>query len=553
MDVTNRLTTVVGIEGVQSYVAQIRAMQGAVSNLKQGLAEFGITGQAVAELTVGVGLLTMGFKLAAFSIREASKELKYLRVMTYAFNSRPLAMEKMGEIGGLSNKYGIEKEALGSTYSRLAAFGIAPKDLKHSTVAMTDLAASTGDRNNLGMVMERLALIQEMGGISNRSMTALARQGINVHQLVAQQLAREKGGSAEQYSKMLSKPGGAAIKGIDDPFAFMIRAIENSNWKGIALKEAQGFGGSMARIGIAWGNFWDSTGEQIIGALTPLARAAAWAVTKLTELNEATGGKAGLAIILGSMVLGLRLMISAVVRSWVAIKTLTTALNQLAASAVAAAAASRTGGAVGTAAGAASGAAGGVATGAAAAALRVGLWTRINLWLSGLPGAVRVAQFSRFAMGGFKMLGRLFAGKIGPLIYIAIGQMVAEMLTGLIPKETLAKNAFARHTRGIIMMAGKVLNPFEWGNIIAALGNAMGRPNKKGADWVKSFGDEQMKRTAEEGGQTEAEKHLANIDKNTAAMANVTAWGNKDWRLDPFIGSRLRRAERSQLAAGRPG
>lgn len=552
MDITNRLTTVVGVSGVQAYLGQIRAMQGAVAGLKSELEQFGITGASVVQLTAGVGLLTAGFKLMGFAIREASKEMKYLRVMTYAFGSRQMAEAKMNEVGGLSTKYGLEKEVIAGTYARLGAFGVAPGALKSSTETMADIASATGNRDQMQMVMERLALIQEMGGISGRNMMSLAKAGVDIHQVVAAQLAREKGGTTEDWVAKLKKPTAPAIAGIDDPFAFVIKAFQNSKWKGIAVSEAQGFGGSMARIKLAMANFWDSTGEILIKALTPMLRVMASVAIAINALNDATGGKAGLLIIVGLLYSGFRLAYGAIARSIGAVIQLTASINAMAAAMYRASGATA------------------VNAGASNAGAAIGLGTRASLAISSLPGAAWVARLLRPLMnavgglgigrvlgGGLGMVGKLLGGTLKffvSKIFLLFWAVVTagEWLTGLAGAKFINGSGFwnkvVKFLRSFFVIIGDILNPLKWFDIIKGFmaGRGLGAYGKDLTSRIDM-------KDITEGPEGKANDHLANIDKNTQIMANSTVWGNKDWRVDNFQGSWLRRAERAQLANGRPG
>jgi len=309
----------------------------------------------------------------------------------------------------------------------------------------------------------------------------------------------------------------------------------------------------MARIRLAMANFWDSTGEILIKALTPMLRVMASVAIAINTLNDATGGKAGLLIIVTLLYNGFRLAYGAIARSIGAVIQLTASINAMAAAMYKA-----------------SGAAA-VNAGANTAATGIGLGTRANLALSGLPGAAWLARLLRPLMnsisglgigrllgGGLSMVGKLLGGafrflisKVFLIFWAVI--MAGDWLTSLGGAKFLNSGGFwariVKFLRGFFVVIGDILNPTKWLDLIYAIFTN----GAKAQAYGKSVRDRISMKDVTEGPEAKANNHLANIDKNTQIMANSTVWGNKDWRVDNFQGSWLRRAERAQLANGRPG
>jgi len=538
MDVTNRITTVVGVTGVTNSIGQIKQLQSTVTNLKAELEQFGITGRSVAELAAGVALLTAGFKLMGMAIRDARSELQATRRLKFALGSAGAANNAVGESGALSVKYGIDDSVINSTFASMANFGVKADDLSKSFEAIADLASLGGSRANAEDVFNKLRRALATGQITGIAMRGLVGEGVPIQQILAEYMAKTQGGSEKDWQKKLGKSG-FTVPGGMDPMQFIVEAMKTSKYKGQALEEARGTFGSIDRIRASISEIFEDTGKMVIRVLKPLTQALAALFEWFVKINEALGGGLGLIVITGLFTAGIGLTIRALVRCTLFLNAFKLTLDRIAASA-------------GIASGANTASAGsnvgkGIFGGAVGTWLATHLKSFKNLWtvikgaLGWLLNQIVFGVKWIFTSGIAKLLGYIAAGLAVAFGIGALGQKVFDA-----PNRVLESNPLLAKTKAFFKAMQDASNVLNWKRF-NDWWHDLFHNDPRDKSFNKKWWNEVYNRNSPEEKKVASDTERIRIA--TEKMAEGVLWGNQGWRGQAYLGSWQARAAHGKALA----
>ncbi len=295
------------LNGVQKFQQDVMAMQSAVAR----------TNTFVAQAAGGIGLAMLGMAGAAAkaSVQFALHQQKMNEMIQRTWGESALALLDYTE--ALEAASGTNQDVMLQALRFMGTMGVTAQQAERAIKAAVDTAAALELPDEaveqIGKVM---ALLSSGSPTASRQLRMLERTlGIPVTDI----LTKATGLSAEEAFKLPGEQiAEALLKGLEQRFAGGLGAFGT-------------FDRLMKRIRISISEFWETTGFQLIRGFETTGDVVAGVLHQLRLLNERLGGKLGLAVLLGLVVGGVKLLKYWFDATFGAVNRLTLALRELAA------------------------------------------------------------------------------------------------------------------------------------------------------------------------------------------------------------------------------
>ncbi len=321
----------VSVEGADAAKGQLRGVREQAADTARGMrtvsaafsaTEIPLMSLASAASVAATSIGMIGSAAAAASGVGIAARFQRLEVgFATLLGSAEKARGVLAELRELGAKTDFKTEELIGFSRALLATGSNARTLLPQMQAIVDTAAALGLQTwDVGRMITNLGQIRAVGP-QERDLQELLRMGVNLDKVVGAATGRTLPAGA----------GMTAIKGMTGEKAFetLIRGM-NAAFGGAAARNAGTFLGVLQNIGETLANSVLPTGRLLLTVLGPLASSLQTVLGWLQQLNEVTGGGAGLI----AMTIGLwrakNLLIGSAIMAATAVRRLTTELEALA-------------------------------------------------------------------------------------------------------------------------------------------------------------------------------------------------------------------------------
>lgn len=505
------LEIVLRLRGLAAFLQDILKIEKTLADLADSLAKLNLSLLDFGKGALGIGMITIAFMGLKRAIEDAANlEPFKVSLKNFFSNSMEQAKATLAELREFTLNSPFAFDQNKRSMQTLLAMGFKRGELPEAMNVVNSLAALSGDMNN----SYRIALaIGQMNAKANLSMEELSRQltnaGVPATQLLGQALAKKLHISLDEAMNRIQS-GTTGLSGKQAVRMLFDQVLSDDRFKNVLGDQANTALGQWQKLQNMLLFISQDIGENLLPILAGLLQAINFVVYWFYRLNEATGGKAGLTVLLMLLVGGMKLVWGVGVKVHAIFNNLHTVLQQLAISANNAANANRK--------------------------LSVSQSAMMGAY-PGLGGVVSVDN-TPAATGWKARIANFFKGnKLG------IGMLLADIAGGIAlnqwqPEEN-STGSMIKAALGGALVGGSIGSLFgPWGAAIGGIAGLIIGAIQSGMERMTSS-DDKMNRMADNSDKTV--RLLENITQNIASGAMIGTRSSQDVALDAYFNNNLRR------------
>lgn len=403
-----------GADGVTSTLRRIERQTERTGQAAQQMGNrFNLAGLSLTDMLVGIqaaiaGVREMGQVLAAVTGIGIAARFQTLNVgFTTLIGNAEKARDLLKEIRTLGAQTPFETEGLVGIGQKLLASGSSASNVAREIRAIADAVSAAGGGNDIMQrVAQNLPQIRASPRPDLQDLKQFGDAGISLDRIVSAALGQKLG--AGQGVQRLQQMNG------QQAFDTIIKGMEKAFGGSARLLGMSTFAGVMQNIGETMKNIMLPTGVLLLPVIQAVGQTFLLVANAAQQVNEMTGGSAGLILLFRGLVAVKGVLITAIVKVRTSITGLIESLDRLSVSAATAAgstgvqaAANATGTATAVGVGAAA------ATGGILARLRGFFSGGLKGVLSGAKGLLKGPGIGLIADLGLNWLGGMLGGALG--------------------------------------------------------------------------------------------------------------------------------------------
>lgn len=310
---TDVLAVKVALDGMANFERDLRSMADQFQNIERiAVNAAGAIGVALTGATLALGVAAIKAGAAEMRLEDAIKRL-------YGDSAKGL----IRTIGELDNKTQFLDTTFLEAAKYLGTLGISAAEADAQLRVVADTIAFLGGTDEDVLALSKaLALLATEGTAGARALQAVTRNlGLNVFEILEKQLGIDLGDELKAPEIIGSLPRSevvsALMRGLREAYGTGMERAMRSPLNRFA-EARQSIDDILDEIGKSLITFGAALGPVLVG----IAHGFEW-------INSATGGQAGMAVLLAGFAIGLRLIVFWVTRTFGAVNSLTQALTGL--------------------------------------------------------------------------------------------------------------------------------------------------------------------------------------------------------------------------------